>query len=86
MAHRNLCESLWEGFESWNIEFKRILKKAMVQVVDPNDLVEAVQRTRYGVNGNVGGLLPDGWRKKLNGFLVNSLSSNARSRATATPV
>ena len=64
------------------------VKKVSVslQVVDPNDLVEAVQRTRYGVNGNVGGLLPDGWRKKLNGFLVNSLSSNARSRATATPV
>jgi hypothetical protein len=57
-----------------------------LQVVDPNDLVEAVQRTRYGVNGNLGGLLPESWRKKINSFVVSSLSPNSRTRAAVKPV
>ena len=47
------------------------------------DLVEAVDRTKYGVNGSPGSLipLPMSWRRKMNDFLVDSLSSQKQMRA-----
>ena len=54
------------------------------QVVELVDLCEAVQRTRHGVNGAPPSFLPASWQKRLNGFLVNMLSSSRQMRPMPT--
>ena len=57
---------------------------AILQVVEPTDLMDAVQRTRYGVNGGKNSILPASWQKKLNEVIVNSFSPNKGVRTVPT--
>ena len=57
---------------------------AVLQVVEPNDLMDAVQRTKYGVNGGKNSILPASWQKKLNEVIVNSFSANKGVRTVPT--
>jgi hypothetical protein len=47
------------------------------------ELVEATQRTRFGVNGGAASLLarPRGWARRLNDALLESLSRSSPVRA-----
>ena len=58
--------------------------EGVLQVVEPSDLIDAVQRTRYGVNGGKSSILPASWQKKLNEIVVNSLSPSQRARTVPT--
>ena len=56
------------------------------QVVGMRELVEATQRTRFGVNGGQASILagPRGWARRLNDALLESFSRS--SPATAQPM
>lgn len=48
----------------------------MVQMVELRELIEAIDRTRFGVNGGGGPVLFGGWRKRLREWLIDSLSDS----------
>ena len=53
------------------------------QIVQLADLVEAVQRTKYGVNGGKSLLVStQGLQRRLTDRLIKSLSSNKQVKAT----
>ena len=52
------------------------------QVVELRELVEAIDRTRFGVNGGAPAMLSFvGWRKRLRDWLIESLSDTKHVRA-----
>ena len=56
------------------------------QVVTLADLVEGVQRTRYGVNGGRSLLAPGlGLQRRLTGWLVKRLSSDKHVQTAPVP-
>ena len=62
---------------------QRTYVSAFLQVVELRHLVEAVDRTRYGVNGS-SGLLPASWRKRFNEWMVDALSNSRQMRTLPT--
>ena len=56
----------------------------MLQVVGMSELVEATQRTRFGVNGGASSVLtgPRNWVRRLNDAVLDSVSRSAPVRAT----
>lgn len=55
-----------------------------LQAVEAGDLFEAVQRTRYGVNGSPKSFLPASWNARLRRFMVDTLSSSRQQRTVPT--
>jgi hypothetical protein len=55
-----------------------------MQSVGMRELVDATQRTRFGVNGGQASILsgPRNWVKRLNDMLLDSVSRSAPVRAT----
>ena len=51
-----------------------------VQTVELAELIEAVDRTRNGVNGGAVGPLGQGLRRKFRETLIDALSSSSRAR------
>lgn len=54
-----------------------------MQVVDLRDLIDAIDRTRFGVNGGAGGAMLSlgGWRKRLRDWLIENLSDTKQMRS-----
>lgn len=54
------------------------------QAVSMRELVEATQRTRFGVNGGQSSILsgPRSWVRRLNDTLLDSVSRSSPVRAT----
>jgi hypothetical protein len=61
-----------------------ISNSARVQAVSMRELVEATQRTRFGVNGGQSSILsgPRSWVRRLNDSLLESVSRSSPVRAT----
>ena len=55
-----------------------------LQVVGMSELVEATQRTRFGVNGGQSSVLtgPRNWVRRLNDVVLDSVSRSSPVRAT----
>ncbi len=56
----------------------------LLQVVGISELVEATQRTRFGVNGGQASVLsgPRNWVRRLNDAVLDSVSRSSPVRAT----
>ena len=56
----------------------------VAQAVSMRELVEATQRTRFGVNGGQSSILsgPRSWVRRLNDSLLESVSRSSPVRAT----
>ena len=54
----------------------------LLQVVEIRDLIDAIDSTRFGVNGGAGPMLSlVGWRKRLRDWLIENLSDTKQMRS-----
>lgn len=51
------------------------------KVVEIRELLEAIDRTRFGVNGGAGAIDFGGWRKRIREWLIDSLSDTRQIRS-----